>query len=226
MPSPNAPGWYGKLSSLGDFASRRLAADDVQWLDDWLSASVRTSQQQLGERWMEVYLSAPLWRFVLGPGVMGPQSWCGVMMPSCDNVGRYFPLLVMRSCATLALHADGLADLDRWWLHVGEAAQRTLLEGATPEAFEAALGAAPVLPEGVPGPAIEPERAWRQSPASQATSLDLLLALTAGGIQRRLQGHSLWWAVANVAADGPGATVILPGLPPPAAFATLLQGRW
>jgi type VI secretion system protein ImpM len=79
----DAPGWYGKLSSLGDFASRRLPADDVQWLDDWLSACVRASQRQLGARWMEVYLSAPLWRFVLGPGVMGPTWWCGVMMPSC-----------------------------------------------------------------------------------------------------------------------------------------------
>jgi type VI secretion system protein ImpM len=221
----DTPGWYGKLSPLGDFASRRLPADDVQWLDDWLSACVRSSQQQLGERWMQVYLSAPVWRFVLGPGVMGDSWWCGLMMPSCDNVGRYFPLLVLQARTSVAMDAVGLAHLDRWWAHLTDAAQHTLQEGSTVQAFEQALLAAPAWPAAVPHwPAIDAQQARRQCPVPQISTLDLSLALLAGHAQQRLQGHSLWWAMAAGAA--PGAVVSLPGLPPPAAFASLLHGRW
>jgi type VI secretion system protein ImpM len=221
----STPGWYGKLSSLGDFASRRLPADDVQWLDDWLSACVRSSQEQLGARWMEVYLSAPVWRFVLGPGVMGPSWWCGVLMPSCDNVGRYFPLLVLQARPAMPVDVVGLAHLDRWWAHVTEAAQLTLQEGATVQAFEQALRLAPSWPAaGTHWPAVDVQQARRQCPVPQTSTLDLSLALLAGHVQQRLQGHSLWWALAG--GEGPGAVVSLPGLPPPTAFASLLRGRW
>jgi type VI secretion system protein ImpM len=221
----DTPGWYGKLSPLGDFASRRLPADDVQWLDDWLSACVRESQQQLGPRWMEVYLSAPLWRFVLGPGVMGPTWWCGVMMPSCDNVGRYFPLMLLQARTSMAFDSAGLAHLDRWWAHLTQAAQHTLQENATVQAFEQALQAAPAWPAAAgPWPPVDAQQARRQCPVPQTSTLDLGLALLAGHVQQRLHGHSLWWAVAEGLA--PGAVVSLPGLPPPAAFASLLRGRW
>jgi type VI secretion system protein ImpM len=225
---PETPGWTGKLSALGDFASRRLAADDVQWLDEWLSACVRTSQQQLGTRWMEVYLSAPLWRFVLGPGVMGPTWWCGVMMPSCDNVGRYFPLLVLQPRSVMAFDSAGLTHLDRWWAHLTQAAQHTLQEGATVQAFEQALHSAPAWPAAATAwPAVDAQQARRQCPVPQTSALDLGLALLAGHVQQRLHGHSLWWAMAASAAPAaPGAVVSLAGLPPPAAFASLLHGRW
>ena len=64
-----APGWYGKLASLGDFASRRLTPEWVRICDNWLARSVAASNQQLGARWLEVYLSAPVWRFAWTPGV-------------------------------------------------------------------------------------------------------------------------------------------------------------
>jgi type VI secretion system protein ImpM len=221
----DAPGWYGKLSSLGDFASRRLAADDVQWLDEWLSACVRASQQQLGARWLEVYLSAPLWRFVLGPGVMGPSWWCGVMMPSCDNVGRYFPLLVLQARASLAMDVAGLAHLDRWWAHLTDAAHHTLQESSTVQAFEEALRASPSWPAApLHEPAPEAQQFWRRCPMPQTSALDLSLALMAGRLRQRLHGQSLWWAMAADAM--PGAVLTLPGLPPPAAFVSLLHGRW
>jgi type VI secretion system protein ImpM len=221
----DTPSWYGKLSSLGDFASRRLPADDLQWLDDWLSHSVRSSQQQLGAQWMTVYLSAPVWRFVWGPGVMGPTWWCGVMMPSCDNVGRYFPLLVLQARTSITMDVAGMAHLDRWWAHLIDAAQHTLQEGASVQAFEQALLAAPAWPAtGTPWPAVDAQQARRQCPVPQTSTLDLSLALLTGHVQQRLHGHSLWWAMA--AGDAPGAVVTLPGLPPPAAFASLLRGRW
>ena len=58
-----APAWYSKLACLGDFASRRLAQDTARLLDAWLAQGVDTSRAQLGERWLNVYLTSPLWRF-------------------------------------------------------------------------------------------------------------------------------------------------------------------
>ena len=91
------PGWFGKLSMLGDFASRRLDPAWIESCDRWLSASMQASQQQLGHDWLQTYLSAPVWRFAWAPGVVDQQWWFGVLMPSCDNVGRYFPLLIAQA---------------------------------------------------------------------------------------------------------------------------------
>jgi type VI secretion system protein ImpM len=94
MVQGDAAGWFGKLAVLGDFASRRLAPDWVNACDEWLSACIEASRRDLGERWTEIYLAAPVWRFAWGPGIVDERWWFGVLMPSCDSVGRYFPLVV------------------------------------------------------------------------------------------------------------------------------------
>jgi len=48
-----------------------------------------------GEDWLDSYLTAPIWRFLLSSGVCGQMPMLGVMMPSVDRVGRYFPLTVV-----------------------------------------------------------------------------------------------------------------------------------
>src|SRR3954470_21220148 len=85
-------GWYGKLAGLGDFAQRRLPPEWVGACDHWLSGAMRGAREQLGVRWLDIYLTAPVLRFAWAPGVVDPQWWFGVLMPSCDSVGRYFPL--------------------------------------------------------------------------------------------------------------------------------------
>ena len=102
-----APGWYGKLAVLGDFASRRLPQHFVEACDAWLARGVEASRAQLGARWLDVYLTGPIWRFAWAPGVVDAQGWFGVMMPSVDKVGRYFPLLVARPALALPASADG-----------------------------------------------------------------------------------------------------------------------
>lgn len=91
---PSAPGWYGKLPSLGDFASRRLPHGFIQAWDTWLQAGLDATRGALGPRWEQCYLTAPIWRFVVLPHVVGPAGWAGVLMPSVDRVGRPFPLTV------------------------------------------------------------------------------------------------------------------------------------
>jgi type VI secretion system protein ImpM len=84
------PGIYGKLPSNGDFVTRRLPATFLQPWDQWLQESTADSRDQLGRRWLEIYLTSPVWRFALSPGTTGQLPWAGVLMPSVDSVGRYW----------------------------------------------------------------------------------------------------------------------------------------
>lgn len=117
------PGWYGKLPTLGDFASRRLDAGYIEAWDGWLAEGLGGLREQRGEAWLQAYLDAPAWRFVLMPGVLPrgadgakQAATAGVLMPSVDRVGRYFPLTLACGLPLLptALHqADALLA----WLH-------------------------------------------------------------------------------------------------------------
>ena len=136
------PGWFGKLACLGDFASRRLPPEFLRACDTWLSRGVEASRARLGERWLDTYLTGPLWRFAWAPDVVDARWWFGVMMPSVDNVGRYFPLLVALPHAD-APHCGAAVDaLERWFGEVSQAALGTLQPAATLDRFEYELHAA------------------------------------------------------------------------------------
>ena len=87
-------GFYGKLPGKGDFLTRNLPRQFVDVWDDWLQSGMNAAKQVLGDEWLQVYLTSALWRFVLPPGICGESAWAGVMMPSMDRVGRYFPMTV------------------------------------------------------------------------------------------------------------------------------------
>jgi type VI secretion system protein ImpM len=63
--------------------------------DPWLQHGIAASRSALGERWLDLYLTSPAWRFVCSAGVCGPVTVLGLMVPSVDRVGRYFPLTIM-----------------------------------------------------------------------------------------------------------------------------------
>ncbi len=88
------PGFYGKFPVLGDFVSRRLPNVFIQTLDGWLQAAVSASREAIGAGWENSYLASPIWRFVFSPEICDKNCWAGILMPSVDKVGRYFPLTV------------------------------------------------------------------------------------------------------------------------------------
>ena len=87
-------GYFGKVSTLGDFVTRGLPDGLVAAWDAWLQQCIQASREQLGDQWLNHYLTSPVWRFAIAPGVLGPEGLGGVMMPSVDRVGRYFPLMI------------------------------------------------------------------------------------------------------------------------------------
>jgi type VI secretion system protein ImpM len=100
MGVPNIPGFYGKVPVLGDFVCQRLPAFFVKNWDTWLQNGLSASRQELGDNWLDIYLTSPIWRFAMREGACGATAWAGILMPSVDRVGRYFPL-------TLAAKIDG-----------------------------------------------------------------------------------------------------------------------
>jgi type VI secretion system protein ImpM len=219
------PGWYGKLSGLGDFAGRRLPDAFRAACDPWLASAMAGSRAQLGERWLDVYLTAPVLRFAWAPGVFDTRWWFGVLMPSCDNVGRYFPLLVAHPRPRPPVDRIALDHLDLWLEHVAGAALQTLLEQTSVEAFEATLADAPPWP--TPGHALQ--LASQVTGGVERFELDRaaplshwLPAVSAHELQTRFASHSLWWRQADA---GQRAVVhAVRGLPDPATFAELLAG--
>jgi type VI secretion system protein ImpM len=88
-------GFYGKLPCRGDFLQRRAPQSFVDVWDTWLQECLHASRERLQDTWLEIYLTAPVWRFVADSGVCGEGAYAGILVPSVDRVGRYFPLTVI-----------------------------------------------------------------------------------------------------------------------------------
>lgn len=131
-------GFFGKLPALGDFVSRRLPRPFMEPWDQWLQASMRTSQDMHGEQWLSLFLVSPIWRFALSPGLCGPTAWAGILMPSVDRVGRYYPLTLAQE-----IQADQVTDVfcygSRWFSELEDAALSALSEAFDLEHFDQAL---------------------------------------------------------------------------------------
>jgi type VI secretion system protein ImpM len=87
-------GFFGKIPSAGDFVSRDIPHHHLRQIDDWFSEgmlSLSIEQQTC----LDAYLTAPVWNFVVFPGVWGDKFFYGALMPSVDSVGRYFPLITI-----------------------------------------------------------------------------------------------------------------------------------
>jgi type VI secretion system protein ImpM len=146
--SARAPlvGFYGKLPARGDFVSQRLPRAFTGPWDAWVAAMLAGSQQVLGGGWRAAWLEAPVWRFALAAGVCGPEAALGLMLPSVDRAGRYFPL----AFAALFPAGEGtdVAGSPCAWLDRCEAAGRAALEEDTaPDALAALMGPPPEAPQ-------------------------------------------------------------------------------
>ncbi|WP_437882112.1 type VI secretion system-associated protein TagF [Pseudomonas sp. LRF_L74] len=210
----STPGFYGKLASRGDFIHRGLAPEFIAAWDGWLAASIAASQDALGERWLDAYLVSPLWRFALAPGVLGAEVAVGVMMPSIDRVGRYYPLTIVQTLPAetdIAVLATGSDD---WFERVEALLLSTLEEGADFEAFEvqvSTLGSPRVIAK-VP-PVMTASGGIRMASASSTERAQALARLAC-------EGCSLWWGQGSANVE-PGL-VRFQGMPPVNAFSVFI----
>jgi type VI secretion system protein ImpM len=229
LPDDPVPGWFGKLACLGDFASRRLPPPFVRVCDTWLSEGVDASRQQLGERWLDTYLTSPLWRFAWAPGVVDEMRWWfGVLMPSVDSVGRYFPLVVALPLRIAPQDGEALDRLERWFSEVSQAALGTLQPGSTLERFEGELHGTARLDPGWRDTLAPEEMQWIDRTAYRfaggAGLRRSLRELARHDAAQRMQGRTLWWPLRL--RGGESRLTIASGLPRTEAFGELLRGGW
>ncbi len=211
------PGFYGKLAGRGDFLHRDLPPAFIEAWDAWLAAGMAASQAELGARWLDAYLVSPLWRFAVAPGLFGGEAVTGVMMPSIDRVGRYFPLTV---AALLPANTDlgALVSGPEDWYEQAEALLlSTLGEDAEVEAFESAVAR-------LGGPACSVGPSWRQGRdghlhAAAATPQGRSAAL----FELACEGASLWWGKGSERL--PAGLLRYRGLPAPQSFTGFLVGE-
>lgn len=205
-----SPGIFGKLPWLGDFVTRRLPHSFVEPWDDWLQRGMAATREALGDGWLDSFLTAPVWRFLLPAGSAGP-AMAGLLMPSVDRVGRYFPL-------TLAspLDADPGPEAPlraaAWFDALERTALAALDDATAPEAWEAAvegLGPPPLTEE--EPPPVEIGEGWRGTPLPSTDRLGIA-AMRLGTAP--LATSARFWT-------GPAAEgwyLAGDGLPPPAAW--------
>jgi type VI secretion system protein ImpM len=232
MTSAGSPGFFGKLPSRGDFVTRRLSTDFVSRWDAWLQSALAASQAALGSHWLDVYLTSPMWRFAVSPGVCDREAHLGVVIPSVDKVGRYFPLTAAAPCgrggAALALAFE----LDSWYSAIENLLLATLAE--TPlelDAFDERLSRLVVTG----GLAVSGGEAWSRpmSPCDAhmhwhctvpaADSIrdampPLLSEALAGGIGR----YGVWWTQGSERVAP--CALIASELPDPEACIAMLDG--
>lgn len=220
MDAPDAcPGWFGKLPSLGDFASRRLPPDFIEPWDAWLSEGLGQWRQAQPEDWLPAYLASPSWMFLLFPDALQPGAvgWAGVLMPSVDRVGRYFPLTLAQALPGWPCGAEDWQTLQRGLLALDDLAVDALHEDWSVDQLEAALAR-----HGLPRPedAPDPTLPW-QTTAGPLGRLDEALAeLARPRLPATLRGMSAWWCQT---AGGPSPLRLCRGLPPAPDFPRLFQ---
>lgn len=233
-------GWYGKIPSLGDFISRRLPESFRSPWDTWLQRAISSSRAQLGEHWLNLYLTSPIWRFILMPGICGDNLWIGVLMPSIDRVGRHFPLTIALQIKPYPEVLFAAFSAHAWYASLEQIALTTLNVNISPEDIDQKL-------INYPFPKFKPDNRsiqaqelvgwWQIKPqaglvnhktltlptvnilAEQFEAVAKNIFMTAG------QGKSIWWKVSKDIGNNEGATQLhfFTGLPQENHFTMLLS---
>ena len=228
-----SPGFFGKLPAVGDFVSRRLPRNFLDPWDRWLQAAIASSQEQLGDAWLNNYLTSPIWRFVLSAEVAGPMPYSGIMMPSVDKAGRYFPF-TLASILPMDTNLIQIAGNSHAWYEAAEAVALSILDEEPPdiESLDSQIDAlgllAPVgvgksdgLPRDNGESGIKP---WHVPMGSVTGLMDILPVMMQCLTEKRFGAYSLWWSAGSEQITP--AMLICEGLPPVKGYAAMLGGGW
>lgn len=229
-PDLDAPaGWHGKLPTLGDFASRRLPEAFVERLDGWLAAGLLQLRTAGPGVWLEAYLASPSWRFLALPGALGEgvelgACWAGVVMPSVDRVGRYFPLTLAKAFGAGPGSTQQTELLWHWLARLDDLAHDAIFDDWTVDRLEqelAHLGGPPWGPLPVAAPRWPREAgAW----AEQADGDDAARCIAVQAQRAWADGVQgmVWWHARPD--QGRPRVLVSRGWPDPAMLATLFAG--
>lgn len=226
--SENCAGFFGKIPSHGDFINRRVARSFLDPWDSWLQQAISYSKENLANAWMDIYLTSPIWNFYLAPGVCGDQPMAGILMPSVDKVGRYFPLTIVNAISDQIASCDSAFSNQEWFRKAERLALTALSDSFDFEEFDKKVGELHL-------------------DANNSTTLDQTdlhpygaMHLTLGPISNNSSNasnlanhfltstysaqHSVWWS--NGSQRMQACVIACTGLPPVDGFTAFLDGQW
>ncbi|MEJ2426677.1 MAG: type VI secretion system-associated protein TagF [Candidatus Thiodiazotropha sp.] len=226
-PNDDYPGLYGKIPTLGDFVTRRLPRGFIGPWETWMQEALAISREQLGDFWLDNYLTSPLWRFTLSPGICGEQGWAGILMPSVDRVGRYYPF-------TLAARLDPQCNLflfmeesEGWFSRMEDLALSCLDDGFDMAALDQQLQAlgSPTCQANeleLGGSALS--NAWHAHLGEQSALRSLYPRFLPHLMKKLLFAYSLWWTQGSERISP--SLLICQGLPQIKGASALIDGAW
>ncbi len=208
-------GIYGKLPAHGDFINVNVSAALSAELYEWCNSVIFESREKLGDvPWLKSYLVSPVWRFCLPAPEQAGKVVTGVMLPSVDAAGRYFPLFLM--------HALDGSKVQTQWLFKEATPLLQALEQSGMAALQQQLN-------------LNDLKLLVQQKTSALTSGSALeLPTSTALVQRRLPllleltindaGGSLWWSAMSLKEmDKPFCSFA--GLPEPQDYEALITGN-
>lgn len=124
-------GFCGKLPARSDFVRWNLPRGFVDAWDNWLAEVLAATKREAGDDWLPAFLEAPVWRFLLPAGMCGACAVTGLLMPSVDRVGRYFPLTFAAVARRRGFLRNGAADV--WLNRCEDLGRAALQDGLSPD---------------------------------------------------------------------------------------------
>lgn len=223
-------GFFGKLPSHGDFVSRRLSPEFLNLWDEWLQHCIAESKAALGDAWLNIFLTSPIWRFAMTSGVCGGESYAGVLMPSVDRVGRYFPLSIVAAMPGSASPLS-IANTAGEWFQQAEALLLSVLDENAPafESFDRSVDLMTLDPlavdsaiEAVVEQSDSPAHSWRLSIPDGSSFGTAGCRLADRVIVDQVGPYSIWWTEGS---ESVAASLLVSQiLPDPTQFVAMLTG--
>ena len=231
-------GIYGKLPSHGDFLQRRVPAEFLTPWDEWLQAGITAGRAALADQWTDTYLTRPVWRFALSASACGRAPVAGLMAPSVDRVGRFFPLtLVWRLPPQLpaivyaSLSGNSLVPAEQLLVagltaetldfeHFDE--QVSLLGTSVDAVFRSA--AQPFEADDLDLVSLGLNVAWHLPTGDTGGVMSALSAMLARKLDAEYKPLTLWWTDGSAVVEP--CCLVVRGMPAADAFVSLLDGSW
>lgn len=225
--STDSTGLFGKLPAHGDFIHRNLPTKLINEWDSWLQTFIGSTQERLGSAWLEIYLTSPIWRFCLAQGAVDGNNWAGIVLPSVDRVGRYFPFSVLRKLPENVALCEFMYAEQGWFEAIESAALRALDGQIQTDQLLQALNQAPLighssyLRQGRPnvdaGVVVDMD-------FEETSTLVTMPHLLEAFISSAFSSYSVWSTQGSERVEP--CMFITPGMPPVAGSAALMDGLW
>jgi len=222
MNSSIITGYFGKLPMRGDFIQRNLNPDFIQAWDTWLQNVIEASRNNLQDQWLNYYLVSPVWRYYFS--LADGDIYTGIVLPSVDKVGRYFPLTIAANIKNYPSVNSFIVQNAQWYDTLENLALRALDESISFEDFNTQIDSLlrsinitqqnrNLINEGF------------RVPLDTGTSVDSALALIAHQFPTELDlNRSYWWS--NGSAHVSAHLFSCKGLPDDNIYTAMLDGRW